>query len=139
MQSLTACYLFMGQTEEALSTEQLKHLEVEVSDLIEWILNTDISSHITKPIIEGLESILRAIRDYRIRGIAAMQDALTFTIGSMVIANREGQLETHPDLATKVANTISFVANLVTATGFIIQYGPMLPPIIQKFLPYIKP
>jgi hypothetical protein len=132
MQSLKGCAMFVKPIENSIDIEQLKQLDIEVRELIEWVAESNIPEDIKGSVLKSLESISRAIRDRRFKGVSGLDDALTVMTGTIA---RQGQnMSNYPELKGRLWSVISRLSDIISVATVAQQSLPTLAPFIEKLL-----
>jgi hypothetical protein len=135
MHGLTVCAAMMELNkdvhEEAIDLEQLKKLDAEVRELIEWVAESEIHEKIKGSVIYSLELVLRAVRDYRFKGIAGFEEAQIAIIGTIGLYE---EIKTDPEFKDKIWPVLTRVSEIISVATALQQSLPILAPFIEKLL-----
>lgn len=116
----------MGADEE-ISAENLENLSAEVNRLYESVLASSLSPEIKLIVLQQLEAIRRAIHEYRVTGIIALQEALAGAVGQVALHKEEFQHEKGQEVERfgKVLTTLD------TLISVAMKAKPLLAPLSQ--------
>jgi hypothetical protein len=115
--------------EEALSDEQIKDLKAKVETLYEDVLSsTDLEAQLRRVILGHLDSIRRAIHNYRVEGIRPLAEALSITVFSLAEPRKKKRRKSSkPEKPRPTLDKVrKFVADASQAIKFWNLVQPML-------------
>jgi hypothetical protein len=116
----------MGADEE-INAENLANLLAEVNKLYESVITSSLSADIKLMVLEQLESIRRALHEYRVAGIVALEQALAAAVGQVALHREEFQREKGKEIDRfgKVLTTLDTLISVAT------KAKPLLAPLVQ--------
>jgi hypothetical protein len=114
--------------EEKFSEEEIKKVVEEVDDAFKSIEAATLDLEVKRVVLEMLENTRRLLMDCRIRGGAALREALTQAIGNLITVRNSMTEETHWKKVIKVIVGLDNVYSRVT------KYAPLLKPIMPLLL-----
>ena len=120
--------------EVTLSDDQIKKLKDGANALYEDVLNsTDLDPELRALILGHIDSILRAIHEYRIKGLRPLAEALSMTGLTLIAVPEAKQTEDMPsDDGVPVKSkksTIETVRQWVTDTTLVIKFWQLVSPV----------
>lgn len=117
--------------EVEIAQQEIKDLSDAVAELMEWVIATSFDPALKEVAVDLLETLRRAILEYRIRGIEGLHKAVQEALGklSMFYKHRAGKVEEEPfgKLWDIVAKADEVVSRALT-------YGPYLHEGFQRYL-----
>ena len=123
--------------EKLIDEPLLKELLNEIHQLYERIKQSDISLNLKEVLLDLLETMRRAIHEYRIRGIKGFEDGLAKILGKLIL-NRDLIQNSNSDevkevgqLWNKFVSLYSFAADSIQVIEGVQKVLPLLPAIIH--------
>lgn len=136
LKDLVYCGQVLGKTdpEEEVSAEDFQWIQQEVSDLFDGVVASGLPSELRDPLLDLLEAMRRAVAAYRIRGAAALREALATGLGEIIrlYAEAAGDMEVQKEPV--VVRTKSFLARVDTIVGKALKYKPLME-LVWPYLP----
>lgn len=83
--ALIAQELSRHYSEEVIRSEQLVEINNEITDLYRMVVESPLDSELKATILHSLEVIRAAIKDYEIRGVIVLHQALATNVGTLVL------------------------------------------------------
>lgn len=121
--------------EPSIDEEELKEILLSVNHLFDEVQSSSLPKELKTYILTQLELIRRGINEYRITGVARLQEALATTIGSMLL-NRDliNQSSDKPEvgrfanLAMRFASVVTFASDTTSLIDNVSKFLPLLLP-----------
>ncbi len=126
--------LALTDPEEAVSEEDIQWIQAEVGDLFDGVAASGLPGELRDPLLDLLEAMRRAIAAYRIRGAAALREALATGLGEIMrlYAEAGGDMEVQKEPV--VVRTKAFLARLDGIVGKALKYKPLVE-LVWPYLP----
>lgn len=119
-------------SEGIIEQEELASLAEEVNRLFDAVVNATLNQNLRELLLDLLETMRRAIAEYKIRGAAGLREALTKGVGAVVIM---AQQAAEPEEQSTVKRVFSFLEKVDKVIARLAKYKPILVSIGQKLLP----
>lgn len=118
-------------SEVEIETQEISDLSSAVLELLEWVSTATMDPALKEVAIDLLETLRRAISEYRIRGVEGLQRAVQESLGKLTLfyKQRKGDVEAEPFQ--------KLWGLLVKAEGVVsraMTYGPYLVESFQRYL-----
>jgi hypothetical protein len=118
--ALQACspILSRAQLEPRIEQEALDDLRQSVDELYEEIVDaTALPPKLLSFLLDQLDLIRRALREYAIRGAQALNEALDQSVGAYLRHARSGDLEPAPEAGSPLGRFKSILVQIAAVTG----------------------
>ena len=116
----------MGADEE-ISAEDLEKLMAQVNRLYESVLASSLSPEVKLTVLQQLENIRRAVHEYRVIGIIALQEVLASAVGQVALHKEEFQREK----GEEIKQFGRLLTTLDTLISVAMKAKPLLAPLVQ--------
>lgn len=131
--ALELCAARLGEAykEHVISGEDLEGLSTEIDTLFDYIDKAQLDPQLRSICLDLVETLRRAVVEYRIRGVAGLENALEESLGKLMryYLRHEGDVEKTP--FRQVWQVLRRVEGLI-ARG--LTYGPYLPETFQLMI-----
>ena len=121
------------QPEKLVPDEELKELLSDIDELYQMVLASSLQLELKTLILNQLELIRRAIHDYRIRGVSALQEAMERVAGNYFVneslIKQESEKEAvkgYKKFLSKFVATVSFASNVTKLIDAAAKWLPLL-------------
>ena len=137
LRSLSHCSLEFSRLDNlpVYPTEDIviKDLTREVDALYQSVSEGNLPEDVQKFLLEQLEIIRRAIRNYRFRGVSSLQEALERNVGASILnSSRLEEVDQEEDVK-KFKDVIGRLYSIVSKSSKLVSVGEQ----VVKYLPYI--
>ncbi len=125
--------------EQEIEQDELLTLTKALNELYEFILASQINDNLRLIILEQLQNIQRSIRDYRIKGVYVLNDALSTAAGDIILHSAEFQTaldKKDRDVLQKFVDVLTFLDKI---TSVATKSKELLAPLLPVLLPYLPP
>lgn len=122
------------QGEILLSAEQLNELLLEVRELLDKVLESELNADIKQFLIERLRDIEQAIINYKFEGSVGLRKVLEGTIGALILSGNVKEQKENP-LVTRFFTVVTRLAALLNIANTSKQLTPDVFNIVSKLLP----
>ncbi len=141
--TLRFCSITLGEHrgEETVPTEELGKWLSKATKLYEEVQNSDLDPSLKTLILSSLERIRSAIREYKIRGIRAIREAVMDSLGNISpdmqarirtqISQEAGSDTESPKI---VSEYFSLAADIVQIVLFGMAISPIFEPLVRRLL-----
>lgn len=119
-------------SEGHLEAEEIKEISVELSKLMESVLESSIDPDLRKILLDLLEAIRRALAEYRIRGTSGLREATAQSIGFILLALQKAEQGVERE---EVSRVVVFLQKLDSVVARVMKYVPLLASIGRRLLP----
>jgi hypothetical protein len=133
LEALDLCAARLGEAvkESELSEDDLRAIESQVSELFDYVDQAEIDPDLRSVALDLVESMRRAIVEYRIRGIDGLRSAVEDAVGKLTLYYLRKQPKVDREPLNRIWRVVVIVENLVARA---LTYGPYLPDSILKLL-----
>jgi hypothetical protein len=110
----------------------LEKLTAEVNSLYESVVASTLSPEVKLMVLQQLEIIRRAVHEYRITGIMALQNALSGAVGEIALHREEFRRENGQEIEQfgRILKTLDALISVA------MKAKPLLAPLVQ-YIPYL--
>ena len=115
-------------SEPVVPEDELRSLQFDIEELIDKVLESNLSTDLKRSLIEGLRAIHKAIVDYRITGAEGIRETVDRNLG--LIVRYRDEIEGVTDAEGK--RTLSRYWRIVEKTDRLVSIGKKLLPLAEQ-------
>jgi hypothetical protein len=136
LRELAFCGSKIAETysEGVIEEGELARLAQEANELFEVINQTSLNPDLRELLLDLVETMRRAIAEYRIRGVGGLREALSKGVGVIIMASRAEKVEEQ----STVNRVFGFLARVDQLVAQLAKYKPVLVSIGRKLLPGLQ-
>lgn len=108
-----------------ISDDDLKEITDQIEATFRFISESDIDSRLKETLLDLIETVRRAIAEFRIRGNSSLQDVLDYSLGKLLRLSR--QSDATPQAKVGFTNLLNLLAVIDKALAIAQKMEPYLP------------
>ncbi len=136
LQSIEFCGLRILESvhEVQIPANDLSELEVRLSELFDFINDADLEPELREVSLDIVEVLRSAIADYRIRGVAGLEDAIERSVGKLSLYHLRAKKNGKPSNEAHLGKILDLIIKFETVVSKAHVYLPVLIDLLPKLL-----